>query len=283
MFKKVLYIIAMVMLGYLVYYFSWITVTADHVMSKAKIAAKNDDKEFFLKWFTYYDDDTVYSNTFNNNGISSKMDVYKAYHKGEDDSIFTFIITKLDGDITYDKNSDSKKTQLTIYSGEKSMSINYSNYSYDDLPIIQFDFYCDDIYKKLSIYDDKGTEDTADDTLLTPVSKITKIVLTDAYRDEETYKEQGKVIFEASGEQLFSFTDETKDEWKVSADANLVKLGYTDAQYKKNFYYHYPTMWKVWRNLIIFVVVAVGLGLLLFWPRKNKFEKTFLNKEHKTE
>ena len=250
MFKKVLYCIFAVLLGILVYMFATISIISGYQMDKIKEAAMTKDVDFFLGLTSYYNPTPVYQSA---QGNPMDIRIYEIYQEASDstssDVGYLFLIFDIDENIaTKADKEDKSKIVFTaigedVSAQEKETNLYLSSYdSYNT--IIPFPAFgkTEGFNYLFGQYDDNGEL-----VKKANVTNITKIEFKDV--DGETFY---------TIEQDFDLTALTKE--KV---LSYNCTGMTEEELK-NFNNPKSEVWKQALILAIYVLIAVGLGFILF-------------------
>ena len=250
MFKKVLYCIFAVLLGILVYMFATISIISGYQMDKIKEAAMAKDVDFFLGLTSYYNPTPVYQSA---QGNPMDIRIYEIYQEASDstssDVGYLFLIFDIDENIaTKADKEDKSKIVFTaigedVSAQEKETNLYLSSYdSYNT--IIPFPAFgkTEGFNYLFGQYDDNGEL-----VKKANVTNITKIEFKDV--DGETFY---------TIEQDFDLTALTKE--KV---LSYNCTGMTEEELK-NFNNPKSEVWKQALILAIYVLIAVGLGFILF-------------------
>lgn len=250
MFKKVLYCIFAVLLGILVYMFATISIISGYQMDKIKEAAMAKDVDFFLGLTSYYNPTPVYQSA---QGNPMDIRIYEIYQEASDstssDVGYLFLIFDIDENIaTKADKEDKSKIVFTaigedVSAQEKETNLYLSSYdSYNT--IIPFPAFgkTEGFNYLFGQYDDNGEL-----VKKANVTNITKIEFKDV--DGESFY---------TIEKDFDLTALTKE--KVLSH-NCT--GMTEEELK-NFNNPKSEVWKQALILAIYVLIAVGLGFILF-------------------
>ena len=250
MFKKVLYCIFAVLLGILVYMFATISIISGYQMDKIKEAAMAKDVDFFLGLTSYYNPTPVYQSA---QGNPMDIRIYEIYQEASDstssDVGYLFLIFDIDENIaTKADKEDKSKIVFTaigedVSAQEKETNLYLSSYdSYNT--IIPFPAFgkTEGFNYLFGQYDDNGEL-----VKKANVTNITKIEFKDV--DGESFY---------TIEQDFDLTALTKE--KV---LSYNCTGMTEEELK-NFNNPKSEVWKQALILAIYVLIAVGLGFILF-------------------
>ena len=250
MFKKVLYCIFAVLLGILVYMFATISIISGYQMDKIKEAAMAKDVDFFLGLTSYYNPTPVYQSA---QGDPMDIRIYEIYQEASDstssDVGYLFLIFDIDENIaTKADKEDKSKIVFTaigedVSAQEKETNLYLSSYdSYNT--IIPFPAFgkTEGFNYLFGQYDDNGEL-----VKKANVTNITKIEFKDV--DGESFY---------TIEQDFDLTALTKE--KV---LSYNCTGMTEEELK-NFNNPKSEVWKQALILAIYVLIAVGLGFILF-------------------
>ena len=250
MFKKVLYCIFAVLLGILVYMFATISIISGYQMDKIKEAAMAKDVDFFLGLTSYYNPTPVYQSA---QGNPMDIRIYEIYQEASDstssDVGYLFLIFDIDENIaTKADKEDKSKIVFTaigedVSAQEKETNLYLSSYdSYNT--IVPFPAFgkTEGFNYLFGQYDDNGEL-----VKKANVTNITKIEFKDV--DGETFY---------TIEQDFDLTALTKE--KV---LSYNCTGMTEEELK-NFNNPKSEVWKQALILAIYVLIAVGLGFILF-------------------
>lgn len=250
MFKKVLYCIFAVLLGILVYMFATISIISGYQMDKIKEAAMTKDVDFFLGLTSYYNPTPVYQSA---QGDPMDIRIYEIYQEASDstssDVGYLFLIFDIDENIaTKADKEDKSKIVFTaigedVSAQEKETNLYLSSYdSYNT--IIPFPAFgkTEGFNYLFGQYDDNGEL-----VKKANVTNITKIEFKDV--DGESFY---------TIEQDFDLTALTKE--KV---LSYNCTGMTEEELK-NFNNPKSEVWKQALILAIYVLIAVGLGFILF-------------------
>ena len=250
MFKKVLYCIFAVLLGILVYMFATISIISGYQMDKIKEAAMAKDVDFFLGLTSYYNPTPVYQSA---QGNPMDIRIYEIYQEASDstssDVGYLFLIFDIDENIaTKADKEDKSKIVFTaigedVSAQEKETNLYLSSYdSYNT--IIPFPAFgkTEGFNYLFGQYDDNGEL-----VKKANVTNITKIEFKDV--DGESFY---------TIEKDFDLTALTKE--KV---LSYNCTGMTEEELK-NFNNPKSEVWKQALILAIYVLIAVGLGFILF-------------------
>lgn len=267
MLKKIIYIMLSVTLGFVFFYFSWVSASSKAVLKKGNKALEENNIDFFLKFHSCYDDNSLFSSTYDVDKNTTKVDTYYTYSKSDDISSILFVITKINTDNVYidevsasSSSWDKEDTTIVTLTADNGATWNLptSTYGYDDMPIIMLTFDMDSINTELK----KGNTDP---------TKITSITLTDS--KEYVF---GTFTFN------IDLIDYKIEEWNAMVEAQTAKIGYTSSEYRKEFNFSYPEMWSVWIITGIVLIAMAGLGVFIFWPKKDYSFVSNKKKEDRT-
>lgn len=250
MFKKVLYSIFAVLLGILVYMFATISIISGYQMDKIKEAAKAKDVEFFLKLTEYYNPNPVYQSA---EGDPMDVRIYEIYQDATDNNAsdvgYLFLIFDIDESIATKANKEDKSKIVFTAIGEdvsaQEQEANFYLSSYDSYhTVVPFPAFgkSEGFNYLFGQYDDKGNL-----VKKANVTNVTKIEFKDV---------EGETFYTI--EQDFDLTTLTKEK-VLSYNCS----GMTEAELK-NFNNPKSEVWKQALIMAIYVVIAVGLGFILF-------------------
>ena len=267
MLKKILYIIFGITLGFVIFYISWKDSCSTALVNRGNKALKEENYEFFLKFFEIYDKEEVFKVEYTENENTTSIRGYNIYstkvtteetEKNEyvSRSGMVLFIEGLNTDVvTLDKSepSDDTKdedpaTRITFIAdnGNTYTSL-LSTYGFDTTPIIFFAYFSTE-FKTLF----KGEATT------TP-TKISHIKMVDSQ----------DVIFYDCDVNIEFIEHNDIEYWTDLLDAGKAGVTFTSSEYRNNFTFAFPEMRKTFLITGISLLIIIGLGVFIFWPKKS--------------
>lgn len=253
MFKKILFAFSVLIISFLVYYISWISVFTSSVISDSQDALTNNDISFFLKYSNYYNDTPIYSES----NSSVTIDIYEAnfdetvFSSDETENsiienlgnAFYIVIRDFSDSVVLDSSNSSSLSSIVYEENGEEYTVNFSSYSYSTIPVITLYPSYSRLVNELTLEGDSA------------ISSLDKLSIYDA---------EENIIIEINSDDFLPINNRTLEDWNTDG-----LPGYSDSELKAMMY-PWSKMGPVWRNIAIFLVIATGAGFLFFWPRKPK-------------
>ena len=267
MLKKILYIIVSIVLGFVIFYIAWRESYSKAVVNRGNDALKEENYEFFCKFLDYYEKDPIIVSEYKENNNTTTLRAYNVYSKRATDengkktnrSGLLFLITDINLDeimIDEDEPSDDitdedLATRITFTSNTGSTyTYVLSTYGYESAPIV---------LTTLST-SDTLTEFTKGDIKEVP-AKLTHITITDC-SDKKTVMYDGDVNID-----LVEHNDEAY--WTNLVNEGKAGVSFTAKEYRTNFSFAFPEMTKTLVITGVTILILIGLGVFIFWPKKT--------------
>ncbi len=274
MLKKILYIIVAIVFGFIIFKFSWDESYSRAHRNKAKKAVSEENYEFFCKYYTNYLIDPIFTDEYNKDDNTTKVICYSVFSESTTETVtennkekevtvprsgMMIIITNINKEVIAidaedlpeddeDSDEDVKYSTITITANNGMVfTENYSTYDYDSINATIFTFSENGILKKL-----------VDETHTDAPTAITHITFKDA---------EDKVFFDNEVNVPLVEHNE-KEYWN-----DLVEQGIAGVKFSKKeaseFAWSFPEMNRTIIITAVALLIEVGLGLFIFWPKKS--------------
>ena len=268
MLKKIIYIIMALVLGFLLFYMSWEEAKSDARTRLMKKAIEEKDFEFVCKFYSYYyEKEALMENTYTENYNTTTMRAFNCFAEyrttDENDktvkkqgSYILLVITDINKEVIHideslieEAKDDELATRLTLTSNiGTSTTVIMPTYGYDDILTVCVPIIASETQNLLI---DKN------DLANTPTS-ITHITITDSSED--------KVKMYDMDVNLSIVPKDDPEVWKAEYEAGTVGKTLDNANIIN---FPIPEMYKAFIFTAVVLLIEIGLGLFIFWPKKT--------------
>lgn len=267
MLKKILYVLVAIVLGFVVFYISWRQSVSSAIVHRGNKALEEENYEFFLKFFEKYDKEEIFCETYTLDNNTTTIRSYNVFSTKvvtdpqnkknyESRSGIAFFIEKLNLDVVAldedepaeDLTDEDPATRITFTAdnGETYTSV-LSTYGYDATPIVIFNYFT-------SEFKDYFTKNTSVEP-----TKITHIKLVDS-KNTVFFDNNLSLSFEEHNDEAY---------WDQLVAEGKGGVAYTSSEYRKNFSFAFPEMRRVFIITSVAILILIGLGIFVFWPKKS--------------
>ena len=281
MLKKIIYVIVAIVLGFVVFYISWRDSYSRAVVNRGNKALKEEDYEFFLKFFEIYEKDEIFTEqyTFDNNTTTIKTYNFYASQVIVDEknkknteprSGVVFLIKDINMEVvSIDESepSDDVKDEdpatrmvLTADNGSTFTTV-ISTYGYDSAPVILY-----------TLFSKELKQEFIDETHTTEPARITHIKMYDS----------NDVTFFDNNVNLPLDEHNEKEYWDNLLNEGKAGVSFTAKEYRNNFSFAFPEMNKTIAITAVTILILIGLGVFVFWPKKSFVPKEDEDRERYT-
>ncbi len=254
MFKKVVYIIFSVLLGFLVYLFAVVWIVGDYQVKHITTATEEENYEFFLSFTTYYNPTPVYESE---ESAPYKLKVFEVAADATDttpaEGGLMFIFFDIDDNVIKIEDAEEEdKSTIVFYENEKSAEINLNLRSFSSYGTI---------YPFLAYGHDMGFNymfgEFKDGELVSKadVKKITKI----------EFKDSEENVF-CTIDQVFDLTQITYESIKAYDTPGMSAEEMADFNNPKSL------IWQETLVVVVYILIAGGIGFIFFRkPKETKY------------
>ena len=261
MLKKILYVIVAILLGFIVFYLSWRSSYAKAVVNRGNKALEEENYEFFCKFLDYYEKDPASLVNYTENNNTTTIRTYSVFAKGLKDedgnkvnrsgymlliyNINTDIITLDEEQVDDDVADDVLATRLTLTADNGATYTHViSTYGYDETPIVLYSLSTTETINKLN-----------------GATSITHIKITDCSEEK---------VAMLDSEVNLPLTEHNDEEyWTNLVNEDKAGVKFSQKEYNKNFSFAFPEMNKTLLITGITILILIGLGVFIFWPKKS--------------
>lgn len=271
MLKKILYALFAVVIGFVVFYISWRDACSTAVVRQGNAALKEGNYEFFLKFFEKYEKECAIEEQYTVDSNTTTIRVYNVYSTkvatDEDKpkeyssrSGFALFITDINTTDDYiiidsqepsdDVSDEDPATRITFTADNgKTYTSVVSTYGYESSPIVIFSFFTTE-------FKDCFVEKNSSDP--TP-TKITHIKIVDS--EENVFFDKNINL------ELVEHND--VEYWDALVEEGKAGVIYSSKEYRDKFSFPFPEMTKTFIITGVAILVMIGLGVFIFWPKKS--------------
>lgn len=264
MFKKILYVIVAIVIGFVVFYISWKDSYTRAVINRGNKALEEENYEFFLKFYDYYEKQEIGTYTYTENNNTTTIKAYNVFLESVKDEdgktssksgILILIkdlnleVIKMDTSQPSDDIKDedpATRMVLTTDSGLSSTEV-ISTYGYDNAPVVLYTLDITDLVTK-----------TTTETEIKP-NYIAHIKIADS---ENTVMFDNELHID-----LVEHND--KEYWENLYESELAGVGFTAKEYRNNFSFAFPEMKRTIIITVVAILILIALGVFIFWPKKS--------------
>ena len=263
MFKKILYVIVAIVIGFVVFYISWKDSYTNAVINRGNKAIEEKNYEFFLKFYDYYEKKEITTETYTENSNTTTIRAYNVFIEKiqEEDKTYSsrsgvfLLITDLNLDVikmdtnqpSDDVKDDDPATRMIITTDNgATYSYVISTYGYDTAPVILFNLSTTEL-----------------------IEKTTKDEVKPNYVSHIKISDSENVVMFDNEVHLDLIEHNEKTYWDNLVESELGGVGFTQKEYRTNFLFAFPEMRKTIIITIIAILILIGLGVFVFWPKKS--------------
>lgn len=266
MLKKILYIFVSLILGFVIFYLSWRGSYSKAVINKGNAAIERGEYDFFCRFLDYYEKEPVSVVSYTEDENTTTIHTYNVFskHVKDDDgnkvtrSGMLLIITDINTSVIHideeepsdDVADDDIVTRLTLTTDiGTTKSYVLSTYGYESSPVILYTISTTDKLEDLK----NGTNYP---------TKITHIKIVDSNPDAQTVMMDTNVDL-----PLVEHNEE--EYWTNLVESGKGGTAFSQKEYNKNFSFSFPEMNQTIIITSITLVILIGLGIFIFWPKKT--------------
>ena len=276
--KKILYVIVAITLSFVIFYISWRDSSSSALVHKANKALKENNYEFFLKFFEIYDKEEIAKVQYTENENTTTVRAYNIYSSTvvtdktndknyeERSGVVLFIdnlnmdVVKIDSEQASDDIKDEDPATRITFTADtgKTYTAVLSTYAYESTPIVLFTYFTTEFrdYFKTDV----------------EATKINHIKMVDSEN----------VVFYDCNIELEFVEHNDKAYWNSLIESDKAGVAWTNDENRKNFTFSFPEMNKTFLITGIAILVLIGLGVFIFWPKKSYVPKADEDKEKYT-
>lgn len=266
MVKKLCYSIFCIVFGFVIFFFTWKDTENRAVINRSNKALETNDYWFFQKFTEYCSVDSLYDNKYTEDNNTTRMVIFEVFSEvaadeGESDGIdsrngLMFVISNFNFDevlideesIAEHKDEEDKLTEystvLYVYGDNgRSWTMPCSTYGCESCNVV-LQSYSIDVFK----------------SKLGGASSITKLKLVDT-NNRVAYLDESCDI------NLIEHNDVSY--WKNQVENGLAYEGFDDKEYRKYISFSTPEIYRTFIVTGIVILIMVGFGLFIFWPKKT--------------
>ena len=278
MIKKIIYAIVAVIVGFVVFYVSWKDAYSTAVVNRGNKALEEGNYEFFLKFLDYYEKEPIDTITYLENNNTTTVRLYNVFSKSANDadgkkvnrSGVMFLITDLNLDVIVVDESepatevkDEDPATRVTFTADNTATYSYviSTYAYSSAPVILY-----------TISTTEFKEEFVTETITTAPTSITHIKIVDS---------EGNAMLD-NNVNIPLVEQNEEDYWKQLVEDGNGGVGFTDKEYRNNFSFAFPEMRKAFIITAVAMLILLGLGVFIFWPKKSYVPKENEDREKYT-
>ncbi len=265
MLKKILYIIVSIVLGFIVFFISWRDSYSRAVVNRGLKALEEENYEFFNKFLDYYEKESLFTVEYTEGENTTKIIGYNVFSKNAKDkddnkvnrSGIQLLVLNVNMDIikideeepSADQTLEDEVSKVTITGNTGSTySAVISTYGYDETPIIIYTF-----------PSHETKEDLVNDTYTEAPTTLTHLKFEDSV---------GTVFFDC--DVNIDLTEYNEEEyWQNLVNEGKAGVAFTPKEVRTNFTFAFPEMKRTILITAVTLLIEIGLGLFIFWPKKS--------------
>ena len=268
MLKKIIYIIMALVLGFLMFYMSWEEAKSSARTRLMKKAIEENDFDFVCKFYAYYyEKEALFEQTYTENNNTTTIRAYNCFaeYKTTDEndktvkkqgSYILLVITNINKEIIHIDESlieevesdDDLATRLTLTSNvDTNTTVVMPTYGYDEINVVCVPIIASETTNLLF---NKKTDQTP--------TKITHITITDSSKEKEK-------MFDMDVDLSIVPKDDVAV-WEAELEAGTVGKTLENANIIN---FPIPEMYKAFIITAVVLLIEIGLGLFIFWPKKS--------------
>ena len=267
MLKKIIYVIVAIVLGFVVFYISWRDSYSRAVVNRGNKAIKEENYEFFLKFFEIYEKDDIFTEQYTTDGNTTTIKAYNFFaskvivdeknsKNTEPRSGIVFLIKDINMEIvaidesepSNDVKDEDPATRMVLTADNgNTYSTVISTYGYDSAPIILYTFFTTELKK-----------DLVNEEYTTTPTYISHVKIYDS-KDTVFYDKDVNVPLVENNEKTY---------WDNLVNEGKAGVAFTEKEYRTNFSFAFPEMNKTLIITGVTILILIGLGVFVFWPKK---------------